>query len=77
LQGLLGWGLLFRRSQEALMERLLSPAEIAEWLGVPLPSIYRWRYERRGPVGIKCGRHVRYDPAEVRRWLAEHRDDRA
>jgi predicted DNA-binding transcriptional regulator AlpA len=60
------------------MEKLLSPAEVAEeWLGIPLPTLYRWRYEGTGPVGIKCGRHVRYDPAEVRRWLAEHRDDRA
>jgi excisionase family DNA binding protein len=57
------------------MEKLLSVQEVAELLAIPVPTVYRWRYEGTGPVGLKVGRHVRYDPAELRRWLAEHRDD--
>ena len=58
------------------MEKLLSVHEVAELLGVPVSTVYRWRYEGTGPIGLKVGRHVRYDPAELRRWLASHRDDR-
>jgi excisionase family DNA binding protein len=56
------------------MEKLLSVHEVAELLGVPVPTVYRWRYEGTGPIGLKVGRHVRYDPADVRRWLSERAD---
>jgi excisionase family DNA binding protein len=58
------------------MEKLLSVQEVAELLAVPVPTVYRWRYEGTGPVGLKVGRHVRYDPAELRQWLADHLDNR-
>jgi excisionase family DNA binding protein len=58
------------------MEKLLSVQEVAELLAVPVPTVYRWRYEGTGPVGLKVGRHVRYDPAELRQWRADHRDNR-
>lgn len=51
------------------MEKLLSPEELADQLGVPIGTIYRWNYVRSGPPAIKVGRHVRYRPADVDRWL--------
>ncbi|HZJ27979.1 MAG TPA: helix-turn-helix domain-containing protein [Acidimicrobiia bacterium] len=56
--------------------RLLSPAELAEYLGVPLATVYRWRSQHDGPAGIRVGRHVRYRLDDVERWLDAHRDDR-
>lgn len=49
----------------------LSPAELAERFGVPLATVYKWRYGGYGPVSVKIGRHVRYSLAEVERWEQE------
>ena len=51
------------------MEKLLSVEEVAEILGVPRATLYRWRYKGTGPRGIPVGRHIRFKPADVERWL--------
>ena len=56
------------------LDRLLSPHELALFLGVPLRTIYRWRYQGDGPPGFRVGRHVRYRRADVEQWLEDHRD---
>jgi hypothetical protein len=33
---------------------------VSEMLGIPVPTLYRWRYKGDGPVGYRVGRHVRY-----------------
>jgi len=53
-------------------DELLTPSELAEWLRIPLGTLYGWRYEGRGPTGIKVGRHLRYRTSDVQQWLAEH-----
>ena len=57
-------------------EPLLSPQEVAEFLGVPVASLQTWRAGRRGPRVYKVGRHVRYRRADVERWLAQRVDVR-
>jgi hypothetical protein len=52
--------------------RLWTPQETADFLGVPVATLQRWRYLREGPESFKVGRHVRYDREAVRRWLVEH-----
>jgi excisionase family DNA binding protein len=52
-----------------LPERLLTIAEVADYLGVPVGTLYQWRHKRTGPKGIRVGRHVRYRPREVEAWL--------
>jgi excisionase family DNA binding protein len=56
--------------------RLLSIPELAAYLGVPVATIYRWRYTRDGPVGHRVGRHVRYRLIDIERWLETQRDVR-
>jgi excisionase family DNA binding protein len=51
-----------------LPERLLTIAEVADYLGVPVGTMYQWRHKRTGPKGIRVGRHVRYRPP-VEAWL--------
>jgi excisionase family DNA binding protein len=58
-----------------ISDRLVSPHEVAAFLGVPLQTIYRWRYRHEGPAGYRVGRHVRYRIADVEHWLEERRDD--
>ena len=53
---------------------LLSPGDLAALLGVPLPTIYRWRTLHEGPAGFRVGRHVRYRLEDVHEWLDSRRD---
>lgn len=47
----------------------MSPAQLAEWLGVPVATVYKWRHEGHGPPGFKVGRHVRFHRPLVDEWL--------
>jgi excisionase family DNA binding protein len=60
-----------------LPARYFTPADVAELLGVPLDTVYQWRYKRTGPPGFRVGRHLRYDPRAVSRWIAELADGAA
>ena len=55
-------------------EALLSVAELAAYLGIPVATIYRWRYQHQGPVGYRIGRHVRYRTSDIEQWLETQRD---
>jgi len=57
----------------------LGPAElwtteqVADYLSVPVRTLYRWHYVGNGPVPFTIGKYLRYDPAEVRRWVMAQR----
>lgn len=51
-------------------EPLWTIAEAADYLRLPVQTLYQWRRKKTGPRAKKCGRHLRYDPAAVRRWVA-------
>ena len=50
---------------------LWSVGQAAEFLGVPVQTLYAWRKKRTGPPAARVGRHLRYDPAAVRAWFLE------
>lgn len=52
-------------------DRLWSTEEVAAFLGVPVTTLHRWRYVGTGPDAFKVGRHLRFDPEVVRRWLVD------
>ena len=52
---------------------LWSPSELAEYLGVPVATLYRWRYQGEGPPSHKVGRHLRYHSDDVEQWLETRR----
>jgi excisionase family DNA binding protein len=66
-----------RRSFAPTERPLLSPEELAAYLGVPLATVYRWRSRREGPLGMRVGRHVRYRLSDVERWLEERLEERS
>ncbi len=46
--------------------------EVAEFLGVPVKTLYAWRSRRlntEGPRGLRVGRHVRYRWSDVDAWV--------
>ncbi len=55
----------------ALPERLLTPQEVSEWLGIPAKTLANWRSERVGPLPLRIGCHVRYRSMDVHTWLEE------
>jgi excisionase family DNA binding protein len=51
------------------IQPLLGPQELADWLGVPLATVYRWRTNGDGPPGLRVGKHLRYRVQDVESWL--------
>jgi predicted DNA-binding transcriptional regulator AlpA len=45
--------------------------DLSVYLGIPVPTLYRWRRYRCGPPCHRVGRHLRYLPEEVIAWLRE------
>jgi excisionase family DNA binding protein len=55
---------------------LMSMDDLAAFLGVPVATLYDWRVDGRGPVGIRVGRHVRFTREDVAAWVAANREQR-
>jgi excisionase family DNA binding protein len=51
--------------------KLLTTEEVAEFLGVPVQTIYVWRTKKSGPKSIKVGKHLRFRQADIDAWLDE------
>jgi len=60
-------------NKRAVRQPLMSVRELAELLQVSVKTVYDWRYRGLGPAAIKVGRHVRYEPDEIERWIALQR----
>ena len=52
--------------------RTAGPEEVADYLGVPVQTLYTWRYRKVGPLSSKVGRHLRYRWHDVDRWMSEN-----
>ena len=57
-----------------LAHQLLTPDQLSEWLQIPKQTVYKWRTHGGGPRGYRVGKHLRYDCAEVERWLVAQSD---
>lgn len=53
------------------VEKLMSAEDVAEFLGVPINTLYQWHHKGTGPTCFRVGRFLRYAPADVRNWLSE------
>lgn len=56
--------------RRVLPDRYLTPVDLADLLGVPVETVYQWRRKKTGPRGFRVGRHLRYDPEDIRVWVA-------
>jgi excisionase family DNA binding protein len=54
---------------------LAPPTDVADFLGVPVKTLYAWRYAQKGPRATRVGRHLRYRWADVHAWLDEQDRD--
>lgn len=53
---------------------IMTSAELADYLRVPLRTLYAWRSHGGGPPGVRVGRHLRYRRADVDAWLDARQD---
>jgi excisionase family DNA binding protein len=56
------------------LDPLLSITELAEYLGVPVKTIYEWRQSGRGPACVRIGRHLKFAVSDVRAWVECQRE---
>ncbi|MFC8593874.1 MULTISPECIES: AlpA family transcriptional regulator [Streptomyces] len=56
---------------------LMSAEELADFLGVPLNTVYVWNHRHQGPRAHKVGRYLRYRWPEVEAWLEARAVDRS
>lgn len=51
------------------MSRLWTVHDVADFLGIPVKTLYEWRGKHYGPKGKRVGKHVRYKPEDVMAWF--------
>jgi len=52
-----------------VQDRLWTAEETAAYLQIPKATLYQWRYLGIGPKAGRVGRHLRYDPEDVKTWF--------
>lgn len=57
------------------LEPLIDVGELADYLGIPVSTIYDWRTRGQGPPAYRFGKHLKFAVSDVRAWIAEQRDD--
>lgn len=55
-------------------DRLLTIAEVADWLAVPEATVRDWRVDGKGPPALKLNATVRFRRADVEAWLETCRE---
>ena len=55
---------------------LLTPGEVSELLGgIPEKTLANWRSQRKGPLFIRVGIHVRYRREDLDAWVIQRVGD--
>ncbi|GHH80439.1 helix-turn-helix transcriptional regulator [Promicromonospora soli] len=60
-----------RANELPRIDSLWTIEEVADFLRIPVATLYRWRTMGTGPTAFRVGRHLRYNPDTVRSWLLE------
>ena len=60
------------RIHTSATDRLRTVQQVAAFPAAPVTTLHQSRYLHTGPAAYRVGRHLRYDPAAVRAWLAEN-----
>lgn len=51
-------------------QKLMTPQEVADLLGIDPKTLNNWRATKRYPLSyVKIGRHVRYKPEDVETFI--------
>ena len=53
---------------------LISAQQLADYLEVPIATLYAWRHRGEGPPGFRAGRHLRYRKSDIDQWINDRLD---
>ena len=56
------------------LEPLFDIAELAEYLGVPVSTIYGWRARGLGPRAYRFGKRLKFALSDIHSWMATQRE---
>jgi len=45
--------------------------DVANYLGVPIATLYSWRKRKQGPKAYRIGKHLRFHSRDVNEWLEQ------
>jgi excisionase family DNA binding protein len=51
------------------VDRLWTVDDVAEYLGIPVKTLYDWRTRGYGPSGKRVGKYLRYKAQDVIAWF--------
>ena len=51
--------------------KLLTVTDLADYLSVPVNTVYQWRKTGKGPNGYRIGKYIRFRADEVDAWITE------
>jgi excisionase family DNA binding protein len=58
-----------RLGRPATIAPLWTVQEVAEFLRVPVQTLYSWRSTNSGPPARRVGKYLRYRPEDVMAWV--------
>jgi len=61
--------------QTSTVAPLWTVQDVADYLRIPVQTLYCWRAQGYGPPARRVGKYLRYRPEDVTDWL-DHLDDR-
>lgn len=67
-------GMTTQHAALSALDPLVGVNELAEYLGVPVRTIYDWRQTGHGSRGIRIGRHLKFAVSDVAAWVESQRD---
>ena len=62
---------LVNKKEVDLTNQLMTVNQVAEWLSIPVATIYAQRYrgEKPGALGFRVGRWVRFSQSDIEQWI--------
>ena len=56
------------------MAKLMTAEEAADYLRVPIRTLYDWRLKKAGPPALRVGKYLRFRQESIDYWLDQHAD---
>jgi predicted DNA-binding transcriptional regulator AlpA len=57
------------KAEAIITTKLWGTKDTADYLGVPVNTLYQWRAKGYGPPAHRIGKYIKYVPGEVRNWV--------
>lgn len=59
------------------LEPLLDITELADYLGIPISTLYDWRARGLGPRAYRFGKRLKFALSDVQAWMESQREPKS